>query len=86
MREQLLIWNASEESEIVSLVALVSIVSVRTWAWPMIIRKIHESDAEQFLNLCNKLDTETQFMMLEPGERSTTTEEAFTAGKWPVCR
>ena len=81
MREQLLIWNASEKSEIVSfvaLVALVSIVSVRKWAWPMIIRKIHESDAEQFLNLCNKLDTETQFMMLEPGERSTSTEEHRT--------
>ncbi len=78
MREQLLIWNASEESEIVSFVALVSLVSVRKWAWPMIIRKIHESDAEQFLNLCNKLDTETQFMMLEPGERSTTTEEQRT--------
>ena len=81
MREQLLIWNASEKSEIVSfvaLVALVSIVSVRKWAWPMIIRKIHESDAEQFLNLCNKLDTETQFIMLEPGERSTSTEEQRT--------
>jgi len=84
MREQLLIWNASEKSEIVSfvalvaLVALISIVSVRKWAWPMIIRKIHESDAEQFLNLCNKLDTETQFMMLEPGERSTSTEEQRT--------
>jgi len=44
----------------------------------MIIRTIHESDAEQFLNLCNKLDTETQFMMLEPGERTTTPEEQRT--------
>ncbi len=41
----------------------------------MIIRTIRESDAEQFLNLCKKLDTETQFMMLEPGERTTTVEE-----------
>ncbi|HEX9134767.1 MAG TPA: GNAT family protein [Ktedonobacteraceae bacterium] len=41
----------------------------------MIIRTIHESDAEQFLSLCNKLDTETLFMMLEPGERTTTPEE-----------
>ena len=41
----------------------------------MIIRTIRESDAEQFLNLCNKLDIETQFMMLEPGERTTTPEE-----------
>lgn len=44
----------------------------------MIIRTIRESDAEQFLNLCNKLDTETQFMMLEPGERTTTPEEQRT--------
>ncbi len=40
----------------------------------MIIRTIRASDAEQFLNLCKKLDTETQFMMLEPGERTTTPE------------
>lgn len=41
----------------------------------MIIRTILISDAEQFLNLCKKLDTETQFMMLEPGERTTTLVE-----------
>jgi RimJ/RimL family protein N-acetyltransferase len=41
----------------------------------VIIRTIRVSDAEQFLNLCKKLDTETQFMMLEPGERTTTVEE-----------
>jgi RimJ/RimL family protein N-acetyltransferase len=41
----------------------------------MIIRTIRESDTEQFLNLCKKLDIETQFMMLEPGERTTTVEE-----------
>jgi RimJ/RimL family protein N-acetyltransferase len=44
----------------------------------MIIRTICESDAKQFLNLCNKLDAETQFMMLEPGERTTTPEEQRT--------
>ena len=44
----------------------------------MIIRTIRENDAEQFLNLCKKLDTETQFMMLEPGERKTTPEEQRT--------
>ncbi len=44
----------------------------------MILRKIRENDAEQFLNLCKKLDTETQFMMLEPGERKTTPEEQRT--------
>jgi RimJ/RimL family protein N-acetyltransferase len=41
----------------------------------VIIRTIRVSDAEQFLNLCKKLDTETQFMMLEPGERTTTVEQ-----------
>lgn len=44
----------------------------------MIIRTILISDAEQFLNLCKKLDTETQFMMLEPGERTTTLVEQQT--------
>ena len=41
----------------------------------MIIRTICKSDAEQFLNLCKQLDDETQFMLLEPGERKTTLEE-----------
>lgn len=41
----------------------------------MIIRTIREEDAEQFLNLCKQLDTETQFMLLEPGERTNTIEE-----------
>jgi hypothetical protein len=40
-------------------------------AYPVNIRTIQESDAEQFLSLCKKLDTETQCMMLEPGERTT---------------
>ena len=44
----------------------------------MIIRKIRENDAEQFLNLCKKLDVETQFMMFEPGERKTTPDEQRT--------
>jgi RimJ/RimL family protein N-acetyltransferase len=44
----------------------------------MIIRTIRENDAEQFLNLCKQLDVETQFMMLEPGERKTTLEEQRT--------
>lgn len=38
------------------------------------IRTIRESDAEDFLNLCKKLDEETSFMMLEPGERTTSAE------------
>lgn len=41
----------------------------------MLIREIHENDAEGFLHLCKTLDEETQFMMLEPGERLTTVAE-----------
>jgi RimJ/RimL family protein N-acetyltransferase len=41
----------------------------------MNIRTISESDSEKFLRLCLALDRETQFMMLEPGERTTTIEE-----------
>jgi RimJ/RimL family protein N-acetyltransferase len=36
------------------------------------LRTIREEDAEQFLSLCRQLDEETHFMMLEPGERTTT--------------
>ena len=39
------------------------------------IRTIRPGDAELFLNLRIRLDQETQFMMLEPGERTTTVEE-----------
>jgi RimJ/RimL family protein N-acetyltransferase len=41
----------------------------------MLIRKIRLSDSRHFLELCNTLDKETRFMMLEPGERKTTIEE-----------
>ena len=41
----------------------------------MNIRAIRESDSEQFLLLGKVLDEETQFMMLEPGERMMTLEE-----------
>jgi RimJ/RimL family protein N-acetyltransferase len=40
-----------------------------------VIREIRESDAGSFLALCKQLDEETRFMMLEPGERTTTLEE-----------
>ncbi|MDA7026475.1 GNAT family N-acetyltransferase [Bacillus sp. CLL-7-23] len=40
----------------------------------MIIRPIVGSDAQQFLELSNKLD-ESGFMLYEPGERKTTVEE-----------
>lgn len=39
------------------------------------LRTIRESDAEQFLSLCRQLDEETHFMLLEPGERTTTLEQ-----------
>ena len=39
------------------------------------IREIRETDAEMFLDLCHQLDQETQFMLLEPGERTITVEE-----------
>jgi RimJ/RimL family protein N-acetyltransferase len=41
----------------------------------MNIRAIRESDSEQFILLGKLLDEETQFMMLEPGERILTVEE-----------
>src|SRR5690349_9643575 len=41
----------------------------------MLIRTIHPDDAKQFLNLRKQLDQETQFMLYEPDERTTTVEE-----------
>ncbi len=41
----------------------------------MNIRPIRESDSEKFLLLGKLLDQETQFMMLEPGERTLSIEE-----------
>jgi RimJ/RimL family protein N-acetyltransferase len=40
-----------------------------------VVRRIRETDAAPFLELCRKLDEETRFMMLEPGERGTSVEE-----------
>jgi RimJ/RimL family protein N-acetyltransferase len=40
-----------------------------------VVRQIRETDAAPFLELCQKLDRETQFMMLESGERSTRLDE-----------
>jgi RimJ/RimL family protein N-acetyltransferase len=39
------------------------------------IRKIQIEDAENLLNLLNKLDTETTFLLYERGERKTTIEQ-----------
>ncbi|GAP13838.1 acetyltransferase [Longilinea arvoryzae] len=39
------------------------------------LRPIREEDAGAFLALCRQLDEETHFMMLEPGERTTTVEQ-----------
>ncbi|TDX46335.1 GNAT family N-acetyltransferase [Orenia marismortui] len=41
----------------------------------MIIREIQKKDAEDFLELCKKLDRETEFLLLEPGERNLTVAE-----------
>ena len=52
----------------------------------MIIRAIRESDGEQFLLLGKLLDEETQFMMLEPGERILTVEEQMQKIKSVLSR
>ena len=41
----------------------------------IIIRKIQIGDAENLLNLLNKVDTETAFLLYERGERKTTIEQ-----------
>lgn len=43
----------------------------------MEIRPCQPDDAAAFLDLLCRLDNETQFMMLEPGERSTTVDEQW---------
>lgn len=40
------------------------------------IRTITVDDAESLLKLQHQLDAETKFMLLEPGERTTTLEKA----------
>ncbi len=42
---------------------------------PVTVRFITGEDAEAFLQLCLQLDSESDFMLLEPGERRTTVEE-----------
>jgi RimJ/RimL family protein N-acetyltransferase len=39
------------------------------------VREIHEGDAEAFLDLLTRIDAETDFMLLEAGERTTTVGE-----------
>jgi RimJ/RimL family protein N-acetyltransferase len=41
----------------------------------LLVREIREEDAEDLLELLKRLDTETSFMMYEPGERKTTVAE-----------
>ena len=41
----------------------------------MLIRQIQHGDAEQLLSLKLQLDSETQFMLLEPGERKTSLKD-----------
>lgn len=50
------------------------------------VREIRENEAEEFLNLCNKLDKETHFMLLEIGERDTTIEEQSELNKVLISR
>jgi RimJ/RimL family protein N-acetyltransferase len=40
-----------------------------------VIRPIREADARAFLELSNALDAESDFRLLEPGERRTTVQE-----------
>ena len=42
------------------------------------LREAQESDAEAFLDLWDALDTETEFMLFEPGERKATLETQRT--------
>jgi RimJ/RimL family protein N-acetyltransferase len=41
----------------------------------MEIRKIKESDAEAFVELCVKVEEESEFMLIRPGERTSTIEQ-----------
>jgi RimJ/RimL family protein N-acetyltransferase len=41
----------------------------------LIVRQIRESDAIEFMDLQKTIEEETQFMMLEPGERETALQE-----------
>lgn len=41
----------------------------------MIIREAEMKDAEQFLKMLKQLDTETKFMLYDPGERKTTIDD-----------
>jgi len=41
----------------------------------MLIRTIRTEDAKNYLNLCKKLDRETEFRLYEPGERNITIDQ-----------
>lgn len=41
----------------------------------MTIRSVRTDDSRNFLDMLKQLDKETSFMMLEPGERTTTVED-----------
>ena len=50
--------------------------NIELWGETMIkIREAEAHDADNFLNMLKKLDTETKDMMLEPGERNPTLEQ-----------
>jgi len=39
------------------------------------VREVHAQDAERFLGMCHSLDAETDFMLMERGERQTGIDE-----------
>jgi len=47
----------------------------------MLIRQIQLDDAARFLELCQQLDAETSFMMLEPDERHISVEQQHSTIK-----
>jgi RimJ/RimL family protein N-acetyltransferase len=41
----------------------------------MVIREIHTEDAEELMNLIKEVETHSEFMLMEPGERQTSEEQ-----------
>jgi RimJ/RimL family protein N-acetyltransferase len=41
----------------------------------MLIREVQPEDAEDFISLVKRVESQAKFMLMEPGERKTTTEQ-----------
>ena len=52
----------------------------------MRLREVREGDASELLGLMTRIDSETEFMLLEAGERQTTVEEHRERIKGVVAR